>query len=220
MICILVLHRNRSLAKVSLVEPNVYQHRLASPRQCASAHQRGRYLRHILDKNSLGTEAFHNVVVSRAREHRGDIIVQHLYLFASNLGPTGIVADDCDHRDTMPHERIEFGKAITTGAIAKDDPHLAVGAANGGTKRKPRANTQRTKHARIDLGERRARKHHVRRGRHEIAAIGHQYCVVARFALEHAKKREWVSVAGEGHGLLVDLGFANRVARTQLRYPR
>ena len=98
----------------------------------------------------------------------------------------------------MLHERIKFGMAIATGTIAEDDPHLAVGAANGGTKRKPRANTQRTKHARIDLGERRAQKHHVRRGRHEIAAIGHQYCVVARFALEHAKKREWVDIGTEG----------------------
>ena len=100
--------------------------------------------------------------------------MQYLYLLASDLPTTGSVADDRHHRDAMLHERIKFGMAIATGTIAEDDPHLAVGAANGGTKRKPRANTQRTKHARIDLGERRAQKHHVRRGRHEIAAIGHQ----------------------------------------------
>ena len=51
-----------------------------------------------------------NLLVIGREQHGADVVLEDLDLTAGDLGPAGVVADQRDHRQVMPHERVELGR--------------------------------------------------------------------------------------------------------------
>src|SRR5450756_2933260 len=98
-------------------------------------------------------------VYKRQCQHRAHVVMQHFHLLARNLGPAGVVADDSDHWDAVAHEGIELDQAVAAGAVAINDPDLALGAAQRGAEREAGAYAERAEHAGVEPGKRAARMH-------------------------------------------------------------
>jgi hypothetical protein len=74
---------------------------------------------------------------------------KHGNLLSSDLGPTGVVADQSNDRRVVALEGVKFSNAVARGAVTPQDPHLRLGSTQFGTKGKSTANTQSSECARV-----------------------------------------------------------------------
>src|SRR3546814_17557835 len=86
-------------------------HLLAAVREFAGAGQGFRQLGHAADVQADGAKGGGHLLVIAARQHRADVIAEHLDLFACDLGPAGVIADHCDHWDAVAHQAVELDQA-------------------------------------------------------------------------------------------------------------
>jgi hypothetical protein len=75
---------------------------------------------------------------------------KHGHLLSSDLGPTGVVADQSNDRRVVALEGVEFSNAVAGGAVTPQDPHLRLRSTQFGTKGKSTANTQSSERARVE----------------------------------------------------------------------
>ncbi len=172
-------HGDRALPEVRLVEPGVDENGLARLSRGLRAPKGLCYFGIRLYQYSLGSEACSHFMISGAGQDGADVILEDFHLLAGNLRPAGIVADDCNDRDAVADERVELGKAISAGAIAKKNPDFSVRPAKSCAQSKSAANAQRSERSRIKPGSRSTRPQDVRCGGDKIAAIGNEDGVVA-----------------------------------------
>jgi len=110
------------------IEPRVDKDGVAGLCGRASAHESVVNLGGRLHQNALRAESGRDLVISAAREYGAGIILEDLHLFAGNLRPGRIIADNRNDGDAMTHEAVELRKAIATGAIAEQDPDFGLRA--------------------------------------------------------------------------------------------
>ena len=206
------LHRDRPLAEIGLVEPDIHEHRLPGASDLPRALECHGNLRILGDENTPGAEAFRDFVVVGASKDSTDIVLQHLYLLARDLCPARIITYHGDHRNTVADERVEFNQSIAAGTVPVDDPDLASWASDSGAEREPGADAERAEHAGVEPAERAARAHDVGGGRDEVAPVRDHDRVVARGAVERAKEAYRVDEFALRRRLRVDLGLAPEVA--------
>src|SRR3954470_21363868 len=125
-------HRNRPLPELRLVKLSVDQHRRSAPGDLHRFRQHGRRVLRPLEQETAAAIAFGDLVVVGPREDDADVVFQDLDLLAGDLGPAGVVAHDCDHRQVVADEGVELGQAVGHGAVSINDPDVRVRTAELG----------------------------------------------------------------------------------------
>src|SRR5579859_6550301 len=92
-------------------------------------------------------------------------------LFARNLRPARIVANDCDHRHLMSNKGIEFAQAVTYGAITVKHPYVGIRMHQFCAQGKTGTHPERSEDARIKPAQRSRWADGVRGSSDEITAI-------------------------------------------------
>ena len=110
---------------------------------CAALAVDGRYCRpDVTDGLDFEIEGGRHVVVIAAPEHRADIVFQDLDLFAGDLRPAGVVADQGNHRSLVAHKGIKFLQTETGRPVAVNQPDFGCRMRQFGPKGKTRAHTE------------------------------------------------------------------------------
>ena len=66
----------------------------------------------LLHDDSVSSERGGYLVVIAALEHGADVVIEYLYLVASDLRPAGIVANNSNNRNVVTREGIELGERV------------------------------------------------------------------------------------------------------------
>ncbi len=201
-------------------QPDIHQHRLAAPGQRTRTGQSLRHLGHRAHQDAFGAEACRHLVIGGAREHGGDVVVQHLHLLARDLRPAGVVADQRDDRDAVAHEGVELrrGRSRRRRRRRRSRPRRRAGTRRA--EREARADAERAEGApdrASSSGPRGCNTYDAVATKSPPSAT--RQALSPRFAFERAKQRDRVDQLAARLGLAVDLGLALGVARAQLRRP-
>lgn len=161
----------------------------------------------------------HAVVVGAAQRRAGGI-AQKRRLVPGDLGPAAVVAHHGDDRDLMAHEGVEFGQPEPAGAVAPQEPDLALGTAQPGGQGEAGAAAQRPEGARVEPGEGSTGRDDVAGRGHEIAAVGDEDGVVRGRFLDGEAEAKRMDVVRSGGGFASDLLVPHAVALAQGLEPR
>src|SRR5579863_4022297 len=99
--------RDRALAKIAAVEPDIDQGRLAPARRGLGLRERILHFALLSDDKAERAESRRRVMIGGAAQRHANIVAEHLDLFASDLRPAGVIADDRDDRNALADKTLE-----------------------------------------------------------------------------------------------------------------
>mmetsp|Transcript_22202 Transcript_22202/g.54239 ORF Transcript_22202/g.54239 Transcript_22202/m.54239 type:complete len:204 (+) Transcript_22202:15-626(+) len=140
------------------------------------------------DERAVAAERRRHAVVVVLDERARHVVVEDAHLIAVDLPPRAVVAHHAHDADAEARHGVELHHTVAARAIAPDEHHVHVGPRELGADGEAGADAERAERPRVEPLARPARPQHVRRGAHEVAAVGHQYRVVVHERLERAER--------------------------------